>query len=111
MGVNRDDARVLERKMVAVPNNSRTGTRLMNLDRRSLLIATVLTAAVAGCGTRSSGGQPISTSSSHPGPDPTETFVLPYDKMSFETWAKVPPGRGEMATVSAAPNTPGPSGV
>ena len=80
----------------------------MNLDRRSLLIATVLSAAVAGCGTRSSPALPISTSSSHPGPDPTETFVLPYDKISFETWANVPPGSGEMATLYGDLNKPGP---
>jgi hypothetical protein len=108
MGVYPDDAGVLERKMIAVPKNSRTGTRLMNLDRRSLLIATFLTAAVAGCGAGSSGGQPSSTPSSHPGPDPTETFVLPYDKISFETWADVPPGSGEMATLYGDLNKPGP---
>ena len=101
MGVNPDDAGVLERKIVAVPNNSRTGTRPMNLDRRSLLIATLLTTAVAGCGTNRS-------SHPGPGPDPTETFVLPYHKMSFETWANVPPGSGEMATLYGDLNKPGP---
>src|ERR1700719_4767978 len=108
MGVNRDDAGVLERRMLAVPNNSRTGTRLMNLDRRSLLIATVLTTAVAGCGPSSRPALPIATSGSHPGPDPTETFVLPYDKISFATWASLPPGSGEMATLYGDLNKPGP---
>jgi hypothetical protein len=80
----------------------------MNLDRRSLLIATFLTASVAGCGTSRTGGQPIFTTGSHPGPDPRETFVLPYTKMSFETWANLPPRSGEMVTLYGDLNKPGP---
>jgi hypothetical protein len=79
----------------------------MNLDRRSLLIATVL-AAAAGCGTSRSAGGASSTTTSHPGPDPNETFVLPYDKISFEPWGNLPPGSGEMAMLYGDFNKPGP---
>ena len=80
----------------------------MNLDRRSLLIATFLTAAVAGCGTSQSGGQPNSASTSHPGPDPNETFVLSCEKITFEAWGNLPPGSGEMAMLYGDLNKPGP---
>ena len=59
----------------------------MDLDRRSLLIASSLlaVAGIAGCeksGHRTDRGFP-SPVDGH-GPDPSETFVLPYDKISFQ---------------------------
>ena len=82
----------------------------MNLDRRSLLIASSLIAAagLASCdgGHHGSVGDPSPTDGH--GPDPRETFVLPYDKISFEAWGNLPPDSGQMATLYGDLNKPGP---
>ncbi|MDT5245717.1 MAG: hypothetical protein QOD36_3093 [Mycobacterium sp.] len=54
----------------------------MDLDRRSLLAATLLM-TVAGCEKRTDGPTVNSTTQPHI-PDPNETFVLPRDKVTFE---------------------------
>ncbi|MDT5098328.1 MAG: hypothetical protein QOC76_2065 [Mycobacterium sp.] len=81
----------------------------MDLDRRSLLVATFLTAAVAGC--EKNAGRPaihsISTTDPYP-PDPNETFVLPHDKMAFKAWGGLPPRSGEMAMLYGDLNKQGP---
>ena len=81
----------------------------MDLDRRSLLIASSLIAAagIAGCGktgNRTDVGYP-SLTDGHP-PDPSETFVLPYDKISFEAWGNLLPTSGQMATLYGDLNKP-----
>ena len=82
----------------------------MNLDRRSLLIASPLIAAAALAGGegmhRGSIGEPSHTDG--PGPDPRETFVLPYDKMAFQAWGSLPPDSGQMATLYGDLNKSGP---
>ena len=82
----------------------------MNLDRRSLLIASSLIAAAAlaggEAGHRGSVGDPSPTDGH--GPDPRETFVLPYDKISFAAWGNLPPDSGQMATLYGDLNKPGP---
>lgn len=54
----------------------------VEVDRRSLLIASFLMAGIAGCGANGRAG----ATPAHPlaSPDPNETFVLPYDKIGFE---------------------------
>lgn len=72
----------------------------MDVRRRSVLMAPVLVAALAGCDT---------TGSAHAAPpDPNETLVEPYDHMAFEPWGNLPPGSGEMATLYGDLNNPGP---
>src|SRR5262249_3239655 len=82
----------------------------MNLDRRSLLIASSLIAATgfAGCdrGHHRSIDDPPPTIGH--GPDPRETFVLPYDTLSFQVWRNLPPDSGQMATLYGDLNKPGP---
>ena len=83
----------------------------MNLDRRALLIASswLAVAGVAGCENRGHGTDHASPSSTDPHPpNPSETFVLPYDKISFEPWANVPPDSGQMSTLYGDLNKPGP---
>jgi len=73
----------------------------MDLNRRSLLAAPLLLAAVA----------PSLTSPAIARADPPdlrETFVLPLDEMSFEAWGNLPRGSGEMATLYGDLNEPGP---
>jgi hypothetical protein len=81
----------------------------MNFDRRSLLIASSLVAAagLAGC----DGGHRGSVSESPTdgdGPDPRETFVLPYDKVPFQSWGNLPSDSGQMAALYGDLNKPGP---
>ena len=83
----------------------------MDLDRRSLLIASSLLAAagVAGCQSsqhRADTGNPSPTAGHLP--DPRETFVLPYQKIAFEAWGNLPPNSGQMATLYGDLNRPGP---
>jgi hypothetical protein len=85
----------------------------MDLDRRSLLVATFLTAAIAGCA--KSGNTPAATSTGpatatapQHAPDPNETFVLPYDKIAFQVWGNLPPQSGEMAALYGDLNKAGP---
>jgi hypothetical protein len=51
---------------------------------------------------------PLSPSPPASGPDPAETFVLPYDHMAFEAWGNLPAGSGEMAPLYGDLNQPGP---
>jgi hypothetical protein len=41
-------------------------------------------------------------------PDPNETFVLPYDKITFEAWGDLPARSGEMAALYGDLNKAGP---
>jgi hypothetical protein len=78
-------------------------------DRRSVLIAPLLIAAVvggAGIGDRLGLG-PVGIANADP-PDPAETFVLPYDKIPFDVWGNLPPHSGEMAMLYGDLNQPGP---
>ncbi|MUL85319.1 MULTISPECIES: cupin domain-containing protein [unclassified Mycolicibacterium] len=82
----------------------------MNHDRRSLLIASSLIAAagLAGCGSGHHDSIDDPSPTDGRGPDPRETFVLPYDKVSFQGWGKLPPHSGQMATLYGDLNKPGP---
>ena len=79
----------------------------LQLDRRSLLIASLLMAGVAG-------GELSGRAGAAPAyplgpPDPSETYVLPYDKIAFGPWSSnVPSGSGEIATLYGDLNKPGP---
>ena len=77
-----------------------------NVGRRSVLLAAVALAA-AGCADyhNHSAVQPRSALG---GPDPNETFVLPYEHMTFRSWGDVPPGSGEMASLYGDLNKAGP---
>jgi hypothetical protein len=83
----------------------------MDLDRRLFLICSSLLAAggIAGCEkTRApvEHGDPPPPDG-HP-PDPRETLVEPYDKISFAAWGDLPPDSGQMATLYGDLNKPGP---
>jgi hypothetical protein len=81
----------------------------MDFDRRSLLVGTLLMAGIAGCGTsgnRAAINSHTAVPSHHP--DPGETFVLPYDEISFEAWGSLPAQSGEMSMLYGDFNKPGP---
>jgi hypothetical protein len=81
----------------------------MDVDRRSLLVGTLLMAGIAGCGSEATGPAANSFTSTHRDPpDPNETFVLPYDKITFETWGDLPARSGEMAALYGDLNKSGP---
>ncbi|MEE6177303.1 tat pathway signal sequence [Mycobacterium sp. 050134] len=42
------------------------------------------------------------------GPDPAETFVLPFDRIAFESWGNLPAHSGEMAKLYGDFDKPGP---
>ena len=42
------------------------------------------------------------------GPDPNETFVLPYDNFDFQSWGNLPPHSGEMTKLYGDFDQPGP---
>jgi hypothetical protein len=80
----------------------------MDLDRRSLLAATLLI-TVAGCEKRTDGPAVNSASATQLHiPDPNETFVLPHDKITFEAWGNLPPRSGEIAMLYGDLNKQGP---
>jgi hypothetical protein len=80
----------------------------VELTRRSMVLAPVLLAAIAGCGKAGNSEiGPLGIAHAAP-PDPFETFVLPYDKIVFEPWGNLPPGSGEMAMLYGDFNKPGP---
>jgi hypothetical protein len=83
----------------------------MDLDRRSLLIASSLLAAagLAGCeeSQHPTENGDRSLTDGH-GPDPSETFVLPFGKIAFKPWAGLPADSGQMDTLYGDLNTPGP---
>jgi hypothetical protein len=81
----------------------------VDVDRRSLLVGTLLMAGIAGCASERTRPVVNSITVSHRDPpDPNETFVLPYDKITFETWGDLPARSGEMAALYGGLNKPGP---
>ena len=79
----------------------------LQLDRRSLLIASLLMAGVGGGEVSGRAGATPAYPSGPP--DPGETYVLPYDKIAFGPWSSnVPAGSGEIATLYGDLNKPGP---
>jgi hypothetical protein len=81
----------------------------IDLDRRTLLAAPLLLAAMAGSDTTGSGADIGSVGIAHAAPpDPDQTFVLPYDQIAFEPWGNLPPGSGEMAMLYGDFNKTGP---
>ncbi|HZA08862.1 tat pathway signal sequence [Mycobacterium sp.] len=85
----------------------------LDLSRRSVLWAPLVLAA-AGCMSHAQqpGNRPVSStgpvSGNGGGPDPNETFVLPYEHIAFAPWGDIPPASGEMATLYGDLNKPGP---
>ena len=67
----------------------------MEWDRRSLLAAAPLLLAAVAAGDKA-GDLPDTKLVPLPevGPDPSETFVLPYGSMNFESWSNLPPHSG-----------------
>ena len=82
----------------------------MDLDRRSLLIASSLLAAAGIAGCKSNGHADAGYPSTPPGhgPDPSETFVLPYQQIAFASWGNLPPNSGQMSTLYGDLNQAGP---
>jgi hypothetical protein len=81
----------------------------MDVDRRSLLIGTLLMAGIAGCGSEGSRPAINSLSGTHRDPpDPNETFVLPFDRMTCGAWGDLPTRSGEMAALYGDLNKSGP---
>lgn len=79
----------------------------MTLDRRAFIAASSLLAAAGIAGCANTASDPAPTPHGHP-PDPQQTFVLPYDKISFATWGNLPSDSGQMATLYGDLNKPGP---
>jgi hypothetical protein len=73
----------------------------MDLDRRSLLVAPLLLAATAP-------GIGFPAIAHADPPDPHDTYVRPFDEISFGPWGGLPPGSGEMAMLYGDLNEPGP---
>jgi hypothetical protein len=82
----------------------------MDSSRRSLLMAAapLLLAAVAAGDKKGDTGDIKLSPAPRTGPDPNETFTLPYEKMNFESWGNLPPHSGEMAMLYGDFNQPGP---
>jgi hypothetical protein len=78
-----------------------------DVSRRSVLLAP-LVLGLAGCidHVRQPASPPAPTGGH--GPDPNETFVLPYEHIAFQPWTGLPPRSGEMATLYGDLNKPGP---
>jgi hypothetical protein len=81
----------------------------MESSRRSLLLAAPLLFAAVAAGDRPGniGDLPLSPAPES-GPDPGETFTLPYGNMDFESWGGLPPHSGEMAKLYGDFDQPGP---
>jgi hypothetical protein len=82
----------------------------MDSSRRSLLMAAaplLLAAVAAGDKTGNIGDIKLSPAP-RTGPDPNETFTLPYERIGFESWGNLPPHSGEMAMLYGDFNQPGP---
>jgi hypothetical protein len=72
----------------------------MESNRRSLLMAApLLLAAVA------AGDKPLAPAP-ETGPDPNETFTLPFEQMNFQSWGNLPPHSGEMAKLYGDSSNP-----
>lgn len=81
----------------------------MGLDRRSLLAAGPLLLATIAAGDKAGNLGDIKLAPApEAGPDPTETFIQPYQDIAFEPWANLPPHSGEMAMLYGDFNHPGP---
>ncbi|WP_220084535.1 hypothetical protein [Mycolicibacterium vulneris] len=81
----------------------------MGLDRRSLLAAGPLLLATIAAGDTAGNLDDIKLAPApEVGPDPTETFVQPYQDIAFEPWANLPPHSGEMAMLYGDFNSRGP---
>jgi hypothetical protein len=79
----------------------------MDVRRRSVLIAPFVI-AIAGCA-RSTGGNPPTPVASDPHPpNPSETFVLPSNDITFQDWGNLPANSGQLATLYGDLNKPGP---
>jgi len=78
----------------------------MELDRRSLLAAISLTATIAGCGAGLDNGWPALAHADPP--DPSQTFILPFDAIVFQAWGNLPAQSGEMAMLYGDFNKQGP---
>lgn len=78
----------------------------LQVNRRSLLLGSLTHGAVAGCGAQGR----ANAAPAHPlaPPDSSETFVLPYEEITFEDWGNLPPHSGELATLYGDLNKPGP---
>jgi hypothetical protein len=82
----------------------------MESNRRSLLIAAaplLLAAVAAGDKAGHIGDMPLAPAP-ETGPDPDETFTLPFEKMNFQSWGNLPPHSGEMAKLYGDFDQPGP---
>lgn len=81
-------------------------------NRRSLLLAApLLLATLAATDQTAETGNLANIALAPPpenGPDPAETFVLPYDRIDFEPWGNLPPRSGEMSMLYGDFNKPGP---
>jgi hypothetical protein len=81
----------------------------MELDRRSLLAAAPLLMAAMAAGDKTAKLDNIKLAPApEVGPDPSETFVQPYQDITFEPWGNLPPYSGEMAKLYGDFNSPGP---
>src|ERR1700761_1924020 len=81
----------------------------MELDRRSLLAAAPLLMAAMAAGDKTAKLDTIEWAPApEVGPDPSETFVQPYQDITFEPWGNLPPHSGEMAKLYGDFNKPGP---
>ncbi|OBH35872.1 tat pathway signal sequence [Mycobacterium sp. E342] len=81
----------------------------MEPNRRSLLLATPLLLAALAAGDKADGVGEIPLSPPpKTGPDPAETFVLPYQDIGFRPWGNLPPRSGEMAMLYGDFDRPGP---
>jgi hypothetical protein len=81
----------------------------MELDRRSLLAAAPLLMAAMAAGDKTAKLDNIKLAPApEVGPDPSETFVQPYQDITFEPWGNLPPHSGEMAKLYGDFDSPGP---
>src|ERR1700752_4298286 len=81
----------------------------MEVERRSLLAAAPLMMAGMAAGDKTAKLDNIKLAPApEAGPDPSETFVQPYQDTTFEPWGNLPPHSGEMAKLYGDFNSPGP---
>jgi len=80
----------------------------MESSRRSLLLAAPLLFAVVAAGDKPGIGDIGLSPAPETGPDPNETFTLPYQNMNFESWGGLPPHSGEMVKLYGDFDQPGP---